>query len=153
MQRDGHSGTSGNDGIVPPPPPKNPFIQKNAVFTMLVVDSAINFSGHLADFLKTEGYYILRAETAIEALAMTRQHWPDLILLNKEMDGTNGLKFFPELLTEHPSAAIVMMATKPGISDAVDAMLLGAVDYLERPLDTKRLKRTIDHQRKLYDVL
>jgi DNA-binding NtrC family response regulator len=150
MQRDGHGANSGNDGTVPP---INPFIQKNAVFTTLVVDSAINFNGHLADFLKTEGYYILRAETAQEALAMTRQHWPDLILLNKEMDGSNGLKFFPELLTEHPSAAIIMMATKPGISDAVDAMLLGAVDYLERPLDTNRLKRTIDSQKKLYEVL
>lgn len=153
MQRDGHGGNNGGDGTVPPSPPENPFIQKNAVFTTLVVDSAINFNGHLADFLKTEGYYILRAETAKEALAMTRQHWPDLILLNKEMDGSNGLKFFPELLTEHPSAAIVMMATKPGISDAVDAMLLGAVDYLERPLDTARLKRTIDAQRALYNVL
>jgi DNA-binding NtrC family response regulator len=150
MQRDGHGGNRGNDGTVPP---ENPFIQRNTVFTTLVVDSAINFNGHLADFLKTEGYYILRAETAKEALAMTRQHWPDLILLNKEMDGSNGLKFFPELLTEHPSAAIIMMATKPGISDAVDAMLLGAVDYLERPLDTKRLKKTIDNQKKLYDVL
>jgi len=125
----------------------------NAVFTTLVVDSAANFKGPLENFLKAEGHYILRAETALEALAMTGQHWPDLILLNKEMDGTNGLKFFPELLAEHPSAAVIMMATKNGISSAVDAVLLGAVDYLERPLDTQRLKRTIDKQRELYDLL
>ncbi|HTA16702.1 MAG TPA: response regulator, partial [bacterium] len=94
----------------------------NTVFTTLVVESAVNFKGVLEDFLKAEGHYILRAETALEALAMTRQHWPDLILLNKEMDGTNGLKFFPELLAEHPSAAIIMMATNPSVSAAVDAM-------------------------------
>jgi DNA-binding NtrC family response regulator len=153
MQRDGHYGNGGDDGSIPPAPPINPFIQRNTVFTTLVVDSAANFNGHLEDFLKTEGHYILRAETAKEALAMTRQHWPDLILLNKEMDGTNGLKFFPELLTEHPSAAVIMMANQPGVSSVVDAMLLGAIDYLDRPLDTRRLKRTIDSQKKLYDLL
>jgi len=151
MQRDGHKGNNDDDGTVPPP--KNPFIQKNAVFTTFVVDSAVNFDGYLEDFLKAEGHYILRAKTAAEALAMTRQHWPDLILLDKEMDGANGLSFFTELLIAHPSAAVVMMATKPSVSEAVDAMILGAVDYLERPLDTKRLKKTIDIQRKLYDVL
>jgi DNA-binding NtrC family response regulator len=153
MWRDGHFENDGKAGSIPPAQPRNPLIQKNAVFTTLVVDNAANYNGHLEDFLKAEGHYVIRAETAQEALAMTRQHWPDLILLNKEMDGTNGLKFFPELLAEHPSAAVIIMANLPGVSTVVDAMLLGAIDYLARPLDTHRLKTSMDGQRKLYDEL
>jgi len=130
--------------------PNGAFTQKNVLFTTLIVENKGPFADLLVDFFKTEGHYILRAETAEEALAMTRQHWPDLILLNREMDGSNSVKFFPELLTVHPSAAVIIMATNPTVSEAVDAMRLGAVDYLERPLDTKRLKQTIDEQKALF---
>jgi|SRR5665213_624380 len=149
MQRDGHKKNGGGNVN----PSDHLFTQRNVVFTTLVVESKANFIGDLEDFLKAEGHYILRSETAAEALAMTRQHWPDLILLNKEMNGSNSMKFLPELLIAHPSAAVIMMATKPSVSEAVDAMRLGAVDYLERPLDTKRLKDTIDSQKTLYRAL
>ncbi|HXC64575.1 MAG TPA: response regulator [bacterium] len=127
--------------------------QKNAVFTTLVVEEDLAYADFLAKFLKTEGHYILRASTAEGALAMVRQHWPDLILLNREMSGTNGLKFLPELLMEHPSAAIIMMASHSNSADAVEAIKLGAVDYLERPLDADKLRNAIATQRALYEIL
>lgn len=149
MQRDGHKKHDGNNGT----PLDHSHTQRNVLFTTLVIESEINFVGHLEDFLKAEGHYLLRAETAEEGMAMTRQHWPDLILLNNEMVGTHGLNFLPELLIAHPSAAVIVMASNPSVAEAVDALRLGAVDYLVRPLDTKRLKETIDEQRALYGVL
>jgi two-component system, response regulator RegA len=146
MQRDGHRKKTATTSAAY----DDSFTQKNAVFTTLVIESQTNYTGHLENFLKTEGHYILRAETAEEALAMTRRHWPDLILLNQEMDGTGGMNFLPQLLTEHPSAAVIMMADKPRPAAIVDAMRLGAMDYLERPLDTLRLKQAIDIQKELY---
>jgi two-component system response regulator FlrC len=146
MQRDGHKKMNGDasEGV---------HTQRNKVFTTLVVEGNLVFEGFLEEFLKSEGHFVLRATTAEEALAMTRQYWPDLILLNREMDGSNGLKFLPELLVEHPSAAIIMMATKPSVPEAVEAMIQGAVNYLERPLDPVKLKEIIDAQKALYKVL
>ena len=144
MQRDGHKGT-------------NSFSlshsQKNTVFTTLVVEEDLAYADFLAEFMKNEGHYVLRAYSADSAMAMVRQHWPDLILLNREMTGTNGLKFLPELLMEHPSAAIIMMASHSNAMDAVEAIKLGAVDYFERPLDPEKLRASIAIQRALYEIL
>ncbi len=148
MLRDGHK-TGNGDGSTT----DNPFTQKNVVFTTLLVENIVEFQKSLENFLKSEGHYLLLAENAAETLALIRQHWPDLILLTKEMDGSNGLKFLPELLLTHPSAAVVVMANHPRICDAVDAMRLGAVDYMERPVDLTRLKETIDTQKALFEVM
>ena len=148
VQRDGHKSNGGNGNS-----PAGEHTQRNQVFTTLVVEGKLPFEEFLAEFFKTEGHFILRAENAAEALAMTREHWPDLILMTREMDGTNGLKLLPELLQEHPSAAVIMMATAPSVVDAVEAMKLGAVDYLERPLNREKLKHAIEQQKKLYKVM
>jgi len=144
MQRDGNKGTN-SAGLS--------HSQKNTVFSTLVVEGDEAYAEFLAGFLKAEGHYILRADSAATALAMVKQHWPDLILLNREMSGSNGLKFLPELLMEHPSAAIIMMASHSSSADAVEAIKLGAVDYLERPLDPEKLRAAIAVQRALYEIL
>jgi DNA-binding NtrC family response regulator len=144
MQRDGQKGTNSSSLN---------HSQKNVVFTTLVIEADLAYADFLAEFMRSEGHYTLRADTAESALAMVRQHWPDLILLNREMNGTNGLKFLPELLMEHPSAAIIMMASHSNAMDAVEAIKLGAVDYFERPLDAAKMRVAIATQRALYEIL
>jgi DNA-binding NtrC family response regulator len=146
LQRDGHPKMNGDAS-------EAAFTQHNKLFTILVVEGTGAFEAFLEDFLKSEGHFVLRAVTAAEALYMTRHHWPDLILLNREMEGSNGMEFLPELLMAHPSAAIVMMATTPSVPEAVEAMNQGAVNYLERPLDRIRLKAAIDLQKSFHTLL
>jgi DNA-binding NtrC family response regulator len=125
-------------------------IRKNAFFTTLVVDGPIPFASFLKEFFKTEGQFIIRAGSAEEALAKTRHFLPDLILLNSELEGIPGLSLLPGLLLEHPHAAVIIMASKPNAPEAVEAMKMGATDYLERPLDQKKLKQAIDLQKSLF---
>jgi DNA-binding NtrC family response regulator len=148
MQRDGHkkNGKNGTDS-------GDSFTQKNPVFTTLVIEEELTFDNFLKEFFKSSGNLVLRAASALEALAQVRLHWPDLILLNREMSGSNGLKFLPELLQEHPSAAVILMATNPKVPDVVEAMKQGAVDFLERPLDAQRLNKAIEEQKALYKLL
>ncbi len=124
--------------------------QKNPFFTTLVVDNEASFASFLEEFFKIEGHFILRAVTAKDALEKARQYQPDLILLSNELKGESGLTLLPELLMEHASAAVIVMANQPSISEAVEAMKQGAVDYLERPLDLKKLKQAIDLQKALF---
>jgi DNA-binding NtrC family response regulator len=123
---------------------------KNPLFTTLVIEGSASFAVFLEEFFKTEGHYIVRSGSAEDALAKTRDFRPDLILLDNELDGVNALALLPELLMEHASAAVVVMAGHPSISEAVEAMKLGAADYLERPLNPQKLKRAVDLQKALY---
>lgn len=123
---------------------------KNPIFTTLVIEGNASFAGFLEEFFRTEGHYIIRANSSSEALAKTREYRPDLILLDNEVEGVDALALLPELLMQQASAAIVVMAGHPSITEAVEAMKLGAVDYLERPLDPNKLKRAIQIQKVLF---
>ncbi len=125
---------------------------KNPFFTTLMVDGAFGAEGLLEDFLKSEKHFVIKAESAEEALAMTRRFQPDLILLDSEVAGVSGLVLLPELMLEHPTAAVIMLATTPRLSLAVEAMRWGAVDVLERPLDLAKLKAAIDIQKALFKM-
>jgi DNA-binding NtrC family response regulator len=143
MQRDGvHAANN-----VKADPPGS---RKNNFFTTLVVDNEASFASFLEEFFKIEGHFILRAVTAADAVEKTRQFQPDLILLSNQLKGDSGLTLLPELLLEHPSAAVIVMANQPSILEAVEAMKNGAVDYLERPLDLKKLKQAIDLQKAFF---
>jgi DNA-binding NtrC family response regulator len=143
MERDGNSNS--NHGH-----PEASSTQKNPFFTTLVVDAKLSFVGDLEEFLKIEGHFILRAETAKDAIDKTRQYQPDLILLDNELEGITGLALMGELLLEQSAAAVIMLATNPSITESVEAIKRGAVDYLFRPLDFVKLKQAIDIQKALF---
>jgi ActR/RegA family two-component response regulator len=124
-------------------------VVKNPWFTTLVVDGDLPFSGVLNEFIETEGHFVLRAKDAEEALAKTRQFQPHFILLNAKVEGLAALELLPKLLLEDAGAAVILMAGSPGISDAVEAMRLGAADYLELPLNPERLRQSIENQKAL----
>jgi DNA-binding NtrC family response regulator len=123
---------------------------RNAVFTTLVADADLYFDSFLGDFLKAEDHFILRASTAEQTLAMTRQYMPDLILLDNDLEGCQGLSLMAELLLEHSGSAVIVMASHASVLEAVEAMKLGAAEYLERPLNSTRLKQAIDLQKELF---
>jgi DNA-binding NtrC family response regulator len=124
--------------------------EKGSVFTTLVVNSQLTPDGVVKAFLYAEGHSILIADSAQNALDMTRQFQPDLILLDNEMEGVKGLALLPQLLFAQVSAAVVIMAFRASVLEAVEAIKLGAVEYIERPVDPKRLKRVIDIQKSLF---
>jgi DNA-binding response OmpR family regulator len=119
-------------------------------FTTLVVDANFSFAGFLENFLETEGHSILRASSAEDALAKTRRFQPDLILLDNDLNGISAVALLPALLMEQASAAIILLAATPSISEAVEAIKRGAADYLARPINPQKLKQAIDAQHLLF---
>ena len=121
-------------------------------FTTLVAAGGPALDVFLGEFFRAEGHVILHAGTPAEALAKTREHQPDLILLDNELGDGGAVTLLPELLLEHAGASVIVMATRPNVGEAVESMKLGAADYLERPLDAGRLKRAIDLQKTLFMI-
>jgi two-component system response regulator AtoC len=124
--------------------------ESNALFTILVLDSDFKIDGALERFLRSERYAFILAGSAEDALAKTRRFHPDLILLDCELKGVTCLSLLPELLSVHPRAAVILLASRPSVSSVVEAIQLGAVDFFERPLDLERLKSVIAMQKALF---
>ena len=134
-------------GTMPPNPLRS---QKNAFFTILVLDCDYCLDSVLEDFLRDEGYAVILAASAQEALAKTRAFEPDLILMDCELKGIDCLTLLPELLVEHPKAAVILLASRPEVSSVVEAIKLGALDFFERPYDLEKLKQAIEVQKALF---
>jgi DNA-binding NtrC family response regulator len=143
MQQNGSG--DGNTGA---PEASNP-IEKMPLTTLVIAGADIS-TGLLGEFLKSQGHAVLTAVSPKDALAKTRRFLPAFILLSCDIEGVNSAELLSELLLEHTRAAVIMMAAKFRLWDVVEAIKMGAVDYLEWPLDLERLKSTLDSQREMF---
>jgi len=110
---------------------------------ILIVDDEVSVRESLRFILKDQ-YKILLAETAREALILFEREGPHLILLDiilPEMDGIAVLKRIREMDTTIP---IIMLTATRMVKTAVEAMKLGATDYLSKPFDIEELKLVIE---------
>lgn len=89
-------------------------------------------------------YDILQASDAQEGLDVFRKDEPDLILLDVILPGTDGLAVLQMLRMENKMTPVIMLTGTKSVKTAVDAMKLGAADYLSKPFDVDELRIVID---------
>lgn len=121
-----------------------------AEFKVLVVDGNHFFTAEVETFLETEGHQVMKAASMEEALSKMSQFSPDLILFDNEIEGASGRDLVSELLTERPSAALIILARKPTVAEASAAIRAGATDYQAGALDVEKLKELIESQKSFF---
>ena len=89
-------------------------------------------------------YDIAQASDGPEGLDIFRKEGPDLVLLDIVLPGTDGLAVLQMLRTERKSTPVIMLTGTKSVKTAVDAMKLGAADYLSKPFDVDELRIVID---------
>lgn len=91
--------------------------------------------------LKANGYEVLHASDGEQALAMTREQRPDLILLDIMMPKLDGIEVCKRLKAdaELPFTPIIMVTAKAESGDVVEGLDAGADEYLTKPVDQKAL--------------
>jgi DNA-binding NtrC family response regulator len=89
-------------------------------------------------------YEILQAADAREGLTVFRTEGPDLVLLDVVLPDTDGLAVLQAIRSESKAVPIIMLTGTKSIKTAVDAMKLGAADYLSKPFDIEELRITVD---------
>jgi len=116
--------------------------------TVLVVDDNDDFRHSVAWMIRGEGYETVEftsARTAIRALKLATES--DLrrscLLLDVRMPGINGLEFHELLHEESITVPVIYMTGHADVSLAVEAMKLGAVTFLEKPLDLCELNEAL----------
>lgn len=111
---------------------------------VLVVDDHKNARESMADILRHAGHQVRCCSSAREALNQLGE-WPaDVIITDLKMPGMNGLDFIRALVRQSHDAQIVMVTAHATVSSAVDAMRLGAFDYIEKPFPVEQLEELVD---------
>lgn len=103
--------------------------------SVLVIDDDTTFNGVLVRALNRRGLNAIGALNPEEAMSAAAEHCPARIVLDLNLAGQSGLALIQPLLQAAPSARIVVLTGYASISTAVDAIKLGAVQYLAKPVD------------------
>ncbi|MBA2707152.1 MAG: sigma-54-dependent Fis family transcriptional regulator [Gemmatimonadaceae bacterium] len=103
--------------------------------TVLIVDDEPNIRRMVGALLSAEGYDVLEAANASQGIARAGADEPDAVLLDLMMPGElDGMGALARIRLAHPELPVIMMSGRAGLSDAVAATKLGAVNFLEKPL-------------------
>ncbi|MGI8669272.1 MAG: sigma-54-dependent transcriptional regulator [Aridibacter sp.] len=123
--------------------------------SILVVDDEKGQREILEMILSGEGYDVTTASSGEAAMKFVADRHFDLVLTDLKMTGMSGLDLLKEL-TDFDKSIIVLLLTAHGsVDSAVDALRLGAFDYLQKPYDSEKLLETISralNQLKTLDV-
>ena len=110
----------------------------NDLPTILVVDDEPDIRDVVREYLTNHGMQILEAANGAEARAMLEQTTPQLVLLDINMPGEDGLSV-ARYLREHYNLGIIMVTAAGETVDRVVGLEMGADDYLPKPFDLREL--------------
>jgi DNA-binding NtrC family response regulator len=104
---------------------------------ILIADDERNIRKNLAMVLESAGYQVDEARDGEEALTLCRDTHPDIAFVDLHMPKMEGLDVLAHFRTLSPKTAVVIITAYGSAANAVEAMKLGAVDFIEKPFDPK----------------
>src|SRR5207245_9288384 len=102
---------------------------------ILIVEYNEIFLRPLQRTLEVEGYDVLVVGSGEEAVELLKNDDVDLVLTDKRLPGIDGVELVRRIKSDHPHLAVVVMTAYGTIGSAVEAMRLGAEDYLVKPFE------------------
>ncbi len=107
---------------------------------ILVVDDEENTRIGLSKLLSQEGFEVESAANGNDALDLLSQHKINLVISDINMPDMNGLVFLRELSRKFPSTSVIMITAYGGVESYLEAMNLGAYEYLHKPVRLEELR-------------
>ncbi len=92
------------------------------------------------EVLPQDEYLVLKATSSKMAIEMVKEENPDLMILDLELPGMNGMEALRRLRTLNCNIPVVAVSSIGTVEAAVEAMKVGACDYLTKPLNTEELR-------------
>jgi two-component system response regulator AtoC len=105
----------------------------------LVVDDDVHSLSALAELVEAEGFDTVKADNLAKARMSLEKTMPDVVLSDLMLPDGRGTELLKELL-EEPTVEVILVTGKATVETAVEALRLGAFDYLTKPIDLGRLK-------------
>lgn len=124
--------------------------------TILIIEDDRDFNKFLMKSLKENGYLVYSAFDGAEGLKLTNNIRPDLVLLDLMLPDTSGLELLKEINDTYESPQVLMLTGYGSIETAIDAIKLGANDYLTKPITEDELivavKKNLKHLELLREI-
>jgi len=115
----------------------------NMPANILIIDDDKHILDILRMRLESLGYQVLLAQDGQRGLTLCESETPDLVLLDYKLPGIDGLEILKQIKEIYPWMQVIMLTAVDAIPIAVKAMKAGAMDYLTKPIDMRRLKSLI----------
>ncbi len=102
---------------------------------ILTIDDERAIREIIATYLEDSNFQVIEAKNGREGIEKCRQEHPDLVLCDLRMPEMDGLEVLAVITKEFPETPVIVVSGMGGISDAIDALKLGAWDYITKPIE------------------
>jgi two-component system, response regulator RegA len=113
--------------------------------SLLLVDDDATFRAVLSRALEKRGFAVTTANSVEQALPLACANPPEYAVLDLKMDGVSGLVLVQKLHELDPATRIVMLTGYASIATAVEAIKLGATQYLSKPANADEIVAAFGH--------
>ncbi len=124
-----------------------------ALYRILIVDDEESQRKQLAGFLVKQGFTVVTAESGPAALSICKGRSFEIALLDLKMPQMDGVELLRELKEMNPEIQVIMMTAYGSVETAVEAMKLGAYNYVGKPINLDELKLNISKALERYHLL
>ena len=121
---------------------------------LLVVDDDDPVREACMEIASRRGFAVVGAHGVSEARTVLQHHKVDIVLLDLKMPGGGGLSLLEDVKSLHPETTVIVMTAFATVSSAVEAMRIGAGDYLTKPFALEELTEVLDRagERRHFDL-
>jgi len=111
---------------------------------ILVIDDEPLMRDFLEETLIRAGYGVITASDGTAGLGEIRSNAYDLVVTDIRMPGVDGIGLLEETKKIHPDLAVIMMTAYASVETAVEALKLGAADYIMKPFTPEKVERVVE---------
>ncbi|WP_027719008.1 sigma-54-dependent transcriptional regulator [Desulfovirgula thermocuniculi] len=110
---------------------------------ILIIDDEEHLCWALSKALQQEGYHVLTTTSPHEGLEIIRDKQPSLVILDLKMPEMDGIEVLRRAKEMQPQLPVIILTAHGTVETAIEAMKIGAADYLTKPFDLDELKIVI----------
>lgn len=110
---------------------------------VLLIDDEVEFLGNLSERMEIRGMNVTTADTADKAVTALDTNDFDAIVLDLQMPDMNGIELLKVIKKSRPEMQVILLSGKATLEAGVEAMKLGAMDFMEKPADIESLTERI----------
>ncbi len=111
---------------------------------LVIIDDEAAILELMTKLCKAAGHQVFGCTTGLDGIAAIRSHQPDLVIVDLRIGDVNGLDLVSMCRDQFPNTAVIMVTGHGSVETAVEAMRLGAFDYLTKPFDLGDLIKTVN---------
>lgn len=111
--------------------------------TIIVIDDDASLRRVLEFNLQEEGYEVFPCSSGEEGLRLVDEHNPEVVITDVKMPGMDGLAILKAVRERAPETLVIIITAYGAVENAVQAMKLGAYDYVTKPFNREELKLTV----------